>query len=108
MTTKKSDSLAFQIKVDVQAFCHKSNKNSVPESTEPTVPRITRKASNQLLFAGPHPISEYMDNISRVGQVIINEELHCHTECTKNRCKHAFVVDLTKQPTCKRGRKTAL
>lgn len=63
------------------------------------VPRIQRIAECKLLFAGPHPISEYMDNISRVGQVVMNENLHSHENCTKNRCKHAFTVNVTKQPT---------
>lgn len=96
MASKKSDSGAFQKKGDVQVFRRKTNKNTIPKAT---VPRITRIAECKQLFAGPHPISEYMDNISRVGQVITNEELHCHKNCTKSRCEHKFVVDLTKQPT---------
>lgn len=62
------------------------------------VPKITRTAQCRQLFAGPYPISEYMDNISRVGQVIMNDGLNCHEHCTKNRCKHKFIVDLNKPP----------
>lgn len=80
---------------DVGAFHGKTNKNTKPKVP---VPKITRIAECKQLFAGPYPISEYMDNISRVGQVIMNENLHCHENCTKNRCEHAFTVDVTKQP----------
>lgn len=65
------------------------------------VPKVARISHCKQLFASSYPISEYMDNISRIGQVIMNEELHCHKNCTKNRCEHKFAVDLNKQPSKK-------
>lgn len=66
-----------------------------------------KKTQFRQLFASPYPISEYMDNISRVGQVIMNKKLHNHSSCTKKKCEHPFVVDLLKDPTrntkCKRS-----
>lgn len=57
------------------------------------------KRGGQPLFASAFPISEYMDNISRIGQVIMNKRLDCHDSCTKRKCEHPFAVNLSKQPT---------
>lgn len=93
--------IASQKRHDVQVFRGKTNKQTVLKAIVPkvAVPKITRIAECKLLFAGPHPISEYMDNISRVGQVVMSNNLHCHKNCSKNTCKHAFTVDVTKRPT---------
>lgn len=82
--------IASREKSDVRALHGKTN--------EMAVPMIRRIANCKLLFAGPYPISEYMDNISRVGQVVMNENLHCHGNCTKSKCEHPFTVNVTKQP----------
>lgn len=89
--------IASQKRNDVQVFHGKTVLKAIVPKV--TVPKITRVAECKLLFAGPHPISEYMDNISRVGQVVMSNNLHCHDNCFKNTCKHAFTVDVTKRPT---------
>lgn len=45
------------------------------------------------LFASTFPVSEYMDNINRVGHLIMNTNLHRHKRC-KNDCSHPYVLDL--------------
>lgn len=93
---------AFRGKTNKMAACKVTMPAAtVPKATAPKVPvpKITRTANCKQLFAGPHPISEYMDNIGRVGQVIMDRNLHCHENCTKNRCEHEFTVDVTKRLT---------
>lgn len=54
------------------------------------------------LFAGPHIFSEYMDNTSRIGSVILNKNLHCHKKCERQVCAHPYSIDLTTNPYPKR------
>lgn len=60
------------------------------------------KAKRWMLFASRYPVSEYMDNVSRIGHVIMNSNFHCHKKCRRTRCIHPFVVDLDKNPFGKR------
>lgn len=54
------------------------------------------KAKRWTLFASLYPVSEYMDNVSRIGHVIMNSNFHCHKKCRRTGCTHPFVVDLDK------------
>lgn len=54
------------------------------------------------LFASKFPISEYMDNTSRIGQVIMDTNFHCHEKCKRGGCTHSWSVDLAKYPFSKR------
>lgn len=52
--------------------------------------------ARRAIFASKFPVSEYMDNVSRIGHVIMNTNFHCHQKCRRRACEHPFVVDLNK------------
>lgn len=64
--------------------------------------KIGGLTARKTLFAGPHILSEYMDNTSRTGGVILNTNLHCHKKCDRTACSHPFTIDLTTNPYQKR------
>lgn len=49
------------------------------------------------VVASQFPVSEYMDNISRVGKMILKSRLHEHKKCF-NKCLHSYVLDWRKKP----------
>lgn len=59
-----------------------------------------RKSGQNCLFASEFPVSEYMDNISRIGQMIMKQNLHCHEDC-RDKCKHEFMLNLEMDPRSK-------
>lgn len=60
------------------------------------------KRAKSRLFASTFPVSEYMDNIGRVGRVIIDNDMHCHRKCGRAWCSHPYVVNLQQDPRMKK------
>lgn len=60
-----------------------------------------KKDRAKTLFASNFMVSEYKDNISRIGRLITDLNIHCHENCWVMGCNHPFVVDLSKHPKTK-------
>lgn len=45
------------------------------------------KSTRNKLFASTFPVSEYMDNIGRIGNIILDRNLHYHKKCRRNNCE---------------------
>lgn len=51
------------------------------------------------LNASEYPVSEYMDNVSRIGKVIMRSRIHEHKKkCVKRECAHPYVLDWGQKP----------
>lgn len=57
-----------------------------------------REKRQRTLFASQFPVSEYMDSVGRIGQVIMDTNLHSHEQCRVAGCKHPYSVDMSKYP----------
>lgn len=62
---------------------------------------IDEKMKHKTLFASKYMVSEYKDNISRVGRIITDLNLHCHENCWATECNHPYAVDMSKHPKTK-------
>lgn len=60
-----------------------------------------QKLRRQTLFASEFPVTEYKDNIGRIGRMIMDLNVHCHNRCEGRDCKHPFLVDFSKHPDCR-------
>lgn len=60
------------------------------------------KARRFTLFASQFPVSEYRDNICRIGQMLMDLNVNCHEICKRTACKHKFTVDWSLDPAKKR------
>lgn len=54
------------------------------------------------LFASKYPVSEYTDNVGRIGKMIMDRNLNCHGKCHNKACQHPYTVDLSEHPSKKR------
>lgn len=50
------------------------------------------------MLASNYPVSEYRDNVCRVGKLIMKYNIHNHNNCTNRKCAHPFVLDWRSAP----------
>lgn len=82
---RKRNILRNTVPDDCFGHCKVGVRRSVPERSK--------------LNASEYPVSEYMDNVSRIGNVIIKSQIHDHKKkCVKRECAHPYVLDWGQMP----------
>lgn len=59
---------------------------------------VESRMRRNMLFASKYPVSEYTDNLGRIGKVIMDLNINYHDKCRNGSCYHQFTVDLDKHP----------